>query len=105
MTGYSNQGSTKGDRANEGEYCTGGDAAEPSGFARPDAKPDETEQARYMEALFRTFKDEPWCLSFHWWGWGRLTPTCPEEDLAYEIRRGFQLKGKASAKVFFRYAR
>ena len=87
--------------------CTSsaGGAAEPSGYARPDAKPDEAEQARYMEALFRTFKDEPWCLGFHWWGWGRLSPIRPEEDLAYEIRRGFQLKGKAAAKVFSRYAR
>jgi len=28
-------------------------------------------RARHMEALFRTFRDEPWCRGSHWWKRGR----------------------------------
>ena len=85
--------------------CTSsrGGAVSPSGYASKDAPADEDEQARYMEALFRTFKDEPWCLGFHWWKWDQHSPAKGFAGPA-GLARDFTIKGKKAEKVFQRWA-
>lgn len=50
-------------------------------------------QARYMEAFFRTFKDEPWCYGFYWWKWDDNSPSFPANT---DLRKGFTVMGKPS---------
>ena len=86
--------------------CTSsqGGAVSPSGYAFKDASVDEVEQARYMEALFRTFKDEPWCLGFHWWKWDQHSPAKGWAGPA-GIARDFTIKGKKAESVFRSFAK
>jgi len=60
------------------------------------------EQADYMEAFFRTFKDEPWCHGFYWWKWDSNSPKAPEDT---DPRKGFTVMGKpAEARMRQLYA-
>ena len=79
-------------------------AASPSGYASKDAPADEDEQARYMEALFDTFKDEPWCLGFHWWKWDQHCPGKGWEGPA-GLARDFTFRGKKAEAVFRAFAK
>ena len=56
-------------------------------------------QARYMEAFFRTFIDEPWCYGFYWWKWDDHSPSFPENN---DPRKGFTVSGKPSEAVMRR---
>ncbi len=75
----------------------------PSGYASRDAPADETEQARYMEALFGTFAREPWCLGFHWWKWDQHSPAKGWRG-PKGLARDFTFKGKEAELVFRAWA-
>ena len=75
----------------------------PSGYASRDAPADETEQARYMEALFGTFSREPWCLGFHWWKWDQHSPAKGWRG-PKGLARDFTIKGKEAESVFRAWA-
>ena len=79
-------------------------AAAPSGLGF-NAKPDEEEQARYMEALFRVFAHEPWCRGFHWWTWDQLWPRRKGRTREQIRARDFTIRGKKAEEVFRRWAR
>jgi len=70
-----------------------------------EAVPDEDEQAKYMEALFRVFAHEEWCRGFHWWKWDQNSPR--REGVSFEqVRaRDFTFRGKKAEEVFRRWAR
>ena len=84
--------------------CTSsqGGAAAPSGYVTKVV--DEVEQARYIEALFKTFKDEPWCLGFHWWKWDQHCPAKGWEG-ASGLAVDFTIKGKQAEAVFRSFAK
>jgi len=79
-------------------------AAAPSGLGF-NAKPDEEEQARYMEAFFRVFAHEPWCRGFHWWTWDQLWPRRKGRTREQIRARDFTIRGKKAEEVFRRWAR
>ena len=68
-----------------------------------EAAADETEQARYMEALFGTFAREPWCLGFHWWKWDQHSPAKGWRG-PKGLARDFTFKGKEAESVFRAWA-
>ena len=67
------------------------------------AVPDEDEQAKYMEALFRVFAREEWCRGFHWWKWDQHTPLKPGVTPEQCRARDFTFRGKKAEQVFRRY--
>ena len=77
-------------------------AASPSGL-NVDAKPDEDEQAMYMEALFRTFADKPQFAGLFWWKWDE-TQKRDHYDPDPRKDRGFIIKGKPACDVFRRWS-
>lgn len=79
-------------------------AASPSWFS-PFAEADEEEQARYMDALFRVFAREDWCLGFHWWKWDQHSPVKAGATAARTRERDFTIRGKKAEGVFSRWAR
>ena len=54
------------------------------------------EQARYMEAFFRVFGEEPWCLGFYWWKWDDHSPRVADDP---DPLRGFTVRGKPAQAV------
>jgi hypothetical protein len=79
--------------------CTSsvGGAMHPSGWT-PQGGYDGEEQARYMEAVCRTFWDEPWWHGLFWWKWDEQNDrpqfrTDPRGD------KGFTVWGKPAAEV------
>lgn len=68
------------------------------------AVPDEDEQAKYMEALFRVFAREEWCRGFHWWKWDQHTPLKPGVTPEQYRARDFTFRGKKAEQVFRRWA-
>ena len=67
------------------------------------AVPDEDEQAKYMEALFRVFAREEWCRGFHWWKWDQHTPLKPGVTPEQCRARDFTFRGKKAEQVFRRW--
>lgn len=60
------------------------------------------EQAGHLEAVLRTFWDEPWWAGMYWWKWDEQNDraafkTDPRGD------KGFTLWGKPSAEVMKRW--
>lgn len=78
-------------------------AYSPSAFS-PFIAVDEDEQAIYMEALFRVFAKEKWCLGFHWWKWDQQV--APKDGASVESTRAtdFTFKGKKAENVFRKWA-
>ncbi len=67
--------------------------------------PDEDEQATYMEALFRVFANEPWCMGFYWWKWDQNSPIRPDVTRESMLARDFTFRGKKAEGVFSRWAK
>lgn len=74
-------------------------ATSPSGTS-PTAEPDEDEQAKYMEALFRTFAGEDWCRGFTWWKWDQNTPQNPNYTREQVRKTDFTIRGKKAEGIF-----
>ena len=51
-----------------------------------------------------TFKDEPWCLGFHWWKWDQRCPGKGWEGPA-GLTRDFTFRGKKAEAVFRSFAK
>ena len=79
-------------------------AASPAGL-NVGAKPDEDEQAIYMEALFSVFAHEPWCRGFHWWKWDQHSSRREGVTREQVRARDFTFRGKKAEEVFRRWAR
>jgi hypothetical protein len=76
----------------------------PSDWKRPGAY-SETEQSNYMEAVYLTFKDQPWWNGMFWWKWEehQYRPQY-HDDPAGE--KGFTIEGKPSEqRMKFIYSR
>ncbi len=86
--------------------CTSstGGATHPSGWSG-DGKYDPSEQANYMEAVFRSFWNEPWWHGLYWWKWDEQNDRPQfKDDPAGD--KGFTVWGKPAAEVMKRwYAR
>lgn len=80
-----------------------GSARSPSSMS-PFVEIDEEEQARYMEALFRVFAKEDWCLGFHWWKWDQHVDPQPGATKESTRASDFTIKGKKSENVFKNWA-
>lgn len=83
--------------------CTSstGASAHPSSWD-PGQKFDGEEQARYMEALFRTFWNEPWFYGFYWWKWDeQVDRPLMRNDPAGD--KGFVIAGKPAQEVMKRW--
>ena len=78
-------------------------AISPSGTS-PFAEPDEEEQARYAEALFRVFAKEKWCRGFHWWKWDQHSLRNPAASEEQVRSTDFTIRGKKAEKVFRMWA-
>ena len=78
-------------------------AARPSATS-PFAECDEEEQARYVEALFRVFAGEDWCLGFHWWKWDQHSPRKAEATAEQVRKTDFTIHGKKAEGVFRKWA-
>ena len=66
----------------------------------PVAEPDEDEQAKYMEALFRTFAGEDWCRGFTWWKWDQNSPQNPDYAREQVQKTDFTIRGKKAEGIF-----
>jgi len=73
----------------------------PSGWAG-DGRYDPQEQANYLEAVCRTFWDEPWWFGLYWWKWDEQNNR-PQftDDPAGD--KGFTVWGKPAAEVMKRW--
>jgi hypothetical protein len=60
---------------------------------------DPQEQVNYMKALFRTYKDEPWCGGIFWWKWQALVDR-PGNACDPAGDTGFSLLGKPGLEAF-----
>lgn len=83
--------------------CTSssGAASHPSSWS-PGQSYDGEEQARYMEALFRTFWKEPWFYGFYWWKWDeQVDRPLMRNDSAGN--KGFVVAGKPAQEVMKRW--
>ncbi len=78
-------------------------AIDPSATS-PFGEPDEEEQARYAEALFRVFAGEEWCRGFHWWKWDQHSPQRPDVTREQVRATDFTLRGKKAEAVFRKWA-
>ena len=78
-----------------------GCASSPSAYGETvfNAPYDGEGQARYMEAFFRTFMNEPWCYGFCWWKWDDHSPSLRSD---IDPRKGFTVTGKPSEAVMRR---
>jgi hypothetical protein len=65
---------------------------------------DEEEQARYMEALFRVFAHEKWCMGFQWWKWDQHVAPKPGATVETTRACDFTFAGKKAEKVFKKWA-
>ncbi len=83
--------------------CTSsaGAAKNPSGWA-PDGRYDGQEQARYLEAVLRTFWEEPWWYGLYWWKWDEQNYR-PEMHNDPAGDKGFTVLGKPAQKVMRRW--
>jgi hypothetical protein len=85
--------------------CTSsaGGAISPSGWSN-EAPYDGLEQANYLEAVLRSFWDEPWWYGLYWWKWD-------EQNVRPAFRgdpagdKGFTIKGKPAQEVFARWSK
>jgi hypothetical protein len=68
-------------------------------WSHPDAHPesprDDTEQANYYRAMFKTFADAPWFMGYAWWDW----PARLYSDEEAATNRGFCVHGKEAEQV------
>lgn len=80
------------------------DGAHRPWWTSPDVTPDEEEQARYAEALFRVFADEDWCSGFHWWKWDQNSPRSPGATEEQVRSTDFTIGGKKAEVVFGKFA-
>ena len=74
-----------------------GAAKNPSGWA-PDGRYDGQEQARYLEAVLRTFWKEPWWYGLYWWKWDEQNYR-PEMHNDPAGDKGFTVLGKPAQEV------
>lgn len=81
------------------------DGATSPSATSPTAEPDEDEQAKYMEALFRTFAGEDWCRGFTWWKWDQNSTQNPEYTREQVLKTDFTIRGKKAEGVFRHWAR
>ena len=80
--------------------CTStvGAAKNPSGFSVEDSVYCEEEQANYLEAVMRTFIDEPWWHGLYWWKWDEQVARPWMTDPTMEDK-GFTVRGKKAAEI------
>lgn len=77
----------------------------------PGSAPGREEQARYYEAVLRSFWDEPWFLGFFWWKWDAVlsrpeTSSMNTKRASVVGENGFRIVGKpAEALVREWYAK
>ncbi|WFB37126.1 hypothetical protein P3T73_05060 [Kiritimatiellota bacterium B12222] len=76
---------------------TAGATRKPYGWDNPGGY-DGGEQAQFLEAIFRTFWEEPWWMGMYWWKWDEQNDR-PwfRDDPAGD--KGFILDGKPAAKI------
>jgi len=83
--------------------CTSssGGAMHPSGWDA-DGTYDPSEQANYLEAVLRTFWDEPWWFGLYWWKWDEQLDR-PQFRSDPRGDKGFTVWGKPAAEVMRRW--
>ena len=79
--------------------CTSssGGAMHPSGWSG-EGKYDPTEQSNYMEAVFRSFWNEPWWHGLFWWKWDEQNDR-PQFKNDPAGDKGFTIDGKPAADI------
>ncbi len=77
--------------------ATAGATRKPHGWDNPGGY-DGNEQAQFLEAVLRTFWDEPWWMGMYWWKWDEQNDR-PQfrDDPAGD--KGFTIDGKPAADV------
>lgn len=63
---------------------------------------DGDEQANYLEAVFRTFWDEPWWAGLYWWKWDEQNDR-PQFKNDPRGDKGFTVWGKPAAETMKRW--
>lgn len=83
--------------------CTScqGAAMSPSGWTS-EKRYDGEEQARYLEAILRTFWEEPWWYGLYWWKWDEHIYR-PEMHTDPAGDKGFTVLGKPAQDVMRRW--
>jgi hypothetical protein len=77
--------------------ATAGATRKPHGWDNPGGY-DGQEQANFMEAVLRTFWDEPWWMGLYWWKWDEqnFRPQFHDDPRG---DKGFTIDGKPAAEV------
>lgn len=77
--------------------ATAGATRKPHGWDNPGGY-DGNEQANFMEAVLRTFWDEPWWMGMYWWKWDEqnFRPQFHDDPRG---DKGFTIDGKPAAQV------
>lgn len=81
--------------------ATAGATRKPWGWDNPGGY-DGAEQANFMEALFRTFWNEPWWMGLYWWKWEEQNDR-PQFRDDPRGDKGFTIDGKPAAEVMQRW--
>ena len=80
---------------------TAGATRSPGGWNNPGGY-DGQEQANFLEALFRTFWNEPWWMGMYWWKWDEQNDR-PQFRSDPAGDKGFTIDGKPAAAVMQRW--
>lgn len=82
--------------------CSVTGAAKQPGYWSHGGGYDGQEQANYLEAVLKTYWDEPWWMGLYWWRWDDQYPR-PEQQDDPAGDKGFIVDGKPAAQVIKRW--